>query len=57
MKTQSKARHTAKQKRQVEHIEDSYKAHGSSNKKAEQIAWATVNKQTGGAKRKKTGTE
>ena len=52
----SKASYTAKQKRQAEHIEDSYKKKGSSTKKAERIAWATVNKQDGGSK-KKTSTK
>ncbi len=46
-----------KQKRQAEHIEESAKKKGRSTKTAERIAWATVNKQTGGVKktaRKKT---
>jgi hypothetical protein len=31
------------------HIEKSEKESGKSTKRAEQIAWATVNKETGGA--------
>lgn len=36
------------------HIEKSAKQRGRSTKTAERIAWATVNKQTGGAKGKKS---
>jgi hypothetical protein len=36
------------------HIESSEKRHGRSTKAAERIAWATVNKRTGGAKGKKS---
>ena len=46
-----KRAYTSKQKRQAEHIEDSYRARGTSEDRAEQIAWATVNKQDGGGKR------
>ena len=45
----SKAKYTSKQKRQAQHIEDSAKKSGKSTKTAERIAWATVNKETGGA--------
>lgn len=45
----SKAKYTSKQKRQASHIEDSEKKQGRSGKRAKQIAWATVNKRTGGA--------
>lgn len=48
----SKASYTAKQKRQAEHIEKSYEKHGVSEKTAESRAWATVNKQDGGGKKK-----
>lgn len=44
----SKAKYTEKQKRKAEHIEASYEEKGVSHQKAEQIAWATVNKQSGG---------
>ncbi len=47
-----KSAYTDKQKRQAEHIEDSEKARGRSTRTAERIAWATVNKQDGGGKKK-----
>jgi hypothetical protein len=47
-----KSAYSAKQKRQAEHIEDSEKRGGKSTKTAARIAWATVNKRTGGAKKK-----
>jgi hypothetical protein len=51
-----KSSYSAKQKRQARHIEESSENRGYSTKRAEQIAWATVNKQDGGAKgKKKTG--
>jgi plasmid stabilization system protein ParE len=46
-----KDKYTDKQKRQAEHIEESEKKRGVSEEKAEQIAWATVNKQDGGGKK------
>lgn len=49
----SKASYTSKQKRQASHIEKSEKSQGRSEKTAERIAWATVNKQTGGGLKKK----
>ncbi len=48
-----KSSYTDKQKRQAEHIEESEKEEGKSEKTAERIAWATVNKQDGGGKKKK----
>ena len=48
-----KSSYTDKQKRQAEHIEESEKEQGRSDKVAERIAWATVNKQTGGGLKKK----
>jgi hypothetical protein len=48
----SKDSYSSKQKRMARHIEEGYEKKGSSNKKAERIAWATVNKKTGGAKKK-----
>ena len=47
----SKEKYTAKQKRQAQHIEDSYQKRGLSNNEAEARAWATVNKQDGGGKK------
>ena len=46
----SKASYSAKQKRQAAHIEKSYEKRGVSRKTAAARAWATVNKQDGGAK-------
>jgi cation transport regulator ChaB len=47
-----KSSYTDKQKRQAEHIEKSEKKEGKSEESAERIAWATVNKQDGGGKKK-----
>lgn len=46
-----KSKYTDKQKRQAEHIEDSYEKRGVSHDEAEGRAWATVNKQDGGGKK------
>ena len=45
-----KSSYTDKQKRQAEHIEDSYEERGVSRKEAESRAWATVNTESGGGK-------
>jgi plasmid stabilization system protein ParE len=50
-----KSAYTGKQKRQAEHIEESYEHRGVSDDEAEQRAWATVNKETGGGKRSGSG--
>lgn len=50
----SKESYSSKQKRMAEHIEEGYEKKGASKKKAQRIAWATVNKETGGATKKKT---
>lgn len=50
-----KSAYTDKQKRQAEHIEDSYKEQGVSEDEAEGRAWATVNKQDGGGKKSGSG--
>ncbi|HWG11257.1 MAG TPA: hypothetical protein VN693_07145 [Rhodanobacteraceae bacterium] len=52
-----KSSYTDKQKRQAEDIERSEKARGRSSKTAERIAWATVNKQDGGGKKKSAATK
>lgn len=52
----SKQKYTETQKRKAEHIEESYEAKGVSPEKAAQIAWATVNKQSGGGERSGSGT-
>lgn len=49
----SKSSYTSKQKRMARHIEDSERKQGRSAKTSARIAWATVNKQTGGGKKKK----
>jgi hypothetical protein len=49
-----KSSYTSKQKRQASHIEDSAKKKGRSSKTAARIAWATVNKQDGGGKKKRS---
>ena len=51
----SKASYSSKQKRMASHIEKSAKKRGRSTKTAERIAWATVNKQTGGGKKSGSG--
>lgn len=50
-----KDKYTEKQKRQAQHIEDSYREKGVSEEKAEEIAWSTVNKQDGGGKKSGSG--
>jgi plasmid stabilization system protein ParE len=50
-----KDKYTDKQKRQAEHIEESYEERGLSEEKAESRAWATVNKQDGGGKQSGSG--
>ncbi len=47
-----KSAYTDKQKRMAKHIEESYEERGKSEEDAERIAWATVNKETGGGKKK-----
>ena len=50
-----KSSYTDKQKRQAEHIEESYEDRGTPKKEAEGRAWATVNKETGGGKKSGSG--
>lgn len=50
-----KSAYTDKQKRQAEHIEESYEKQGLSEDEAERRAWATVNKQDGGGKKSGSG--
>lgn len=47
-----KSSYTDKQKREAQHIEESERKRGQDEKSAERIAWATVNKQDGGGKKK-----
>jgi hypothetical protein len=48
----SKASYTGKQKRQASKIEKGYEKRGVSKKTAAARAWATVNKETGGGKKR-----
>ena len=50
-----KSSYTDKQKRQAEHIADSYESRGTPDKVAESRAWATVNKETHGGKKSGSG--
>jgi hypothetical protein len=47
-----KSAYTGKQQRKAEHIEEGYEKRGLSTREAERRAWATVNKQDGGGKRR-----
>ena len=46
-----KSKYTDKQKRQAEHIEESYEERGLSEEEAERRAWATVNAAHGGGEK------
>ncbi|MEJ8293139.1 plasmid stabilization protein [Delftia tsuruhatensis] len=50
-----KSAYTDKQKRQAQHIEDSYESRGVGHEEAEKRAWATVNKDSGGGKQSGSG--
>jgi len=50
-----KSKYTDKQKRQAEHIEESYEKRGVSKKEAESRAWATVNASDHGGKKSGSG--
>jgi hypothetical protein len=50
-----KSSYTDKQKRMAEHIEEGYEKRGTPKKEAEQRAWATVNKETGGGNKSGSG--
>jgi plasmid stabilization system protein ParE len=47
-----KSKYTAKQERKADHIAEGYEERGVSHKEAEKRAWATVNKQDKGGKKK-----
>lgn len=51
----SKRKYSSKQKRQAHHIEESARKRGRSPKSAARIAYATVNKQSGGGKKSGSG--
>lgn len=53
----SKESYTEKQKRQAEHIADSYQSRGVSTDEAKSRAWATVNKQSGGGEKSGSGRD
>src|SRR3982750_814812 len=50
-----KSSYTSKQKRKASHIEESYEKRGVSKKTAKARAWATVNKSSGGGKKRGSG--
>ena len=50
-----KSAYTDKQKRQAEHIEEGYEKRGVDEEDAERIAWATVNKESGGGRKSGSG--
>lgn len=50
-----KSSYTDKQKRQAEHIEEVYESRGVPKEEAEQRAWATVNRISGGGKKSGSG--
>ncbi len=50
-----KSTYTEKQQRQAEHIEEGYEKRGVRGEEAERRAWATVNKMTGGGKKRGSG--
>jgi hypothetical protein len=50
-----KTKYSDKQKRQAEHIEESYESRGTGSKESKRRAWATVNAMTGGGKKSGSG--
>lgn len=50
-----KDKYTDRQKRKAGHIEEGYEQRGVPRKRAEQIAWATVNKEEGGGNKSGSG--
>ncbi|MDY0281938.1 MAG: hypothetical protein RBR35_15415 [Salinivirgaceae bacterium] len=50
-----KSKYTEKQKRQAEHIEEAYEEQGVPEDEAQRLAWATVNKLSGGGKKSGSG--
>jgi len=50
-----KSKYTEKQKRQAEHIEEGYEKRGVPEDEAQRLAWATVNKLSGGGKKSGSG--
>jgi hypothetical protein len=50
-----KSSYTAKQKRKAEHIEKGYEKRGVKGEEAARRGWATVNKESGGGKKRGSG--
>jgi plasmid stabilization system protein ParE len=50
-----KSSYTNKQRREAAHIEEGYEHRGVAKKEAARRAWATVNKETGGGKKRGSG--
>ena len=50
-----KSKYTGKQDRKADHIAESYELRGVPEQEAERIAWATVNKESGGGKKSGSG--
>lgn len=50
-----KSAYTDKQKRKAAHIEESYEKRGLPEDEAERLAWATVNKESGGGNKSGSG--
>jgi hypothetical protein len=50
-----KSAYTTKQRRMARHIEEGYEERGIGEGEAERRAWATVNKETGGGKKRGSG--
>lgn len=50
-----KSKYTDKQKRKAQHIEAGYRERGMSEERAEEIAWATVNRESGGGNKSGSG--
>lgn len=50
-----KSKYTGKQKRKAEHIAEGYEDRGVSKREAKSRAWATVNKESGGGKKSRSG--
>ena len=48
----SKSSYTSKQKRMAENVEEGYEKRGVGGREAERRAWATVNKETGGGRKR-----
>jgi hypothetical protein len=47
-----KSSYTSKQKRKAEHIEEGYEKRGVGSSESARRAWATVNKETGGGRKR-----